>query len=68
MSDDGRVWHFLGIKADCNDKEMFLSQSTYANEIIERAGMEDCKPIATAVDIKSKLSAEIGDLVANPTE
>lgn len=68
MSDEGKIRHFLGIKANYNDKGMFLSQSTYAKEILNRAGMLDCKPIATPVDLKSKLSAEVGPPVSNPTE
>ncbi|XP_013601214.1 PREDICTED: uncharacterized mitochondrial protein AtMg00810-like [Brassica oleracea var. oleracea] len=63
----GRISHFLGIKADFNKSGIFLSQSLYAQEIIERAGMADCKPIATPVDLKSKLSAEEGPLVPDPT-
>lgn len=67
MTDMGRISHFLGIKADFNKSGLFLSQSLYTQEIIERAGMADCKPIATPVDLKSKLSAEEGPLVPDPT-
>lgn len=61
------IKHFLGIKADYNDCGLFLSQTTYAQEIIERAGMAECKPIATPVDLKSKLSSNEGDKVPDPT-
>lgn len=47
---------------------MFLSQASYAKEILERANMTDCKPIATPVDVKSKLSAAVGERVQNPIE
>ncbi|XP_013594781.1 PREDICTED: uncharacterized mitochondrial protein AtMg00810-like [Brassica oleracea var. oleracea] len=46
---------------------MFLSQSAYAKEILQRAGMQDCKPITTPVDIKSKLSQEGGDKITDST-
>jgi hypothetical protein len=36
-------------------------------EILERAGMSDCKPYTTPVDINPKLSAD-GDSVSDPTE
>ncbi|XP_023640611.1 uncharacterized protein LOC111831153 isoform X2 [Capsella rubella] len=57
MSDLGKLHHFLGVKADFNKKGLFLSQHVYAQDIITRAGMVDCKPCATPVDLKSKLSA-----------
>lgn len=67
MIDMGKIKHFLGIKPDYNASGLFLSQTTYAQEIIKRAGMTDCKPIATLVDLKSKLSAEVGELFPDPT-
>lgn len=67
MTDLGKFRHFLGIKADYNAAGLFLSQSLYAQEIIERAGMADAKPIATPVDLKAKLSTDDGDPIADPT-
>ncbi|CAA7023266.1 unnamed protein product [Microthlaspi erraticum] len=67
MTDMGKVRHFLGVKAEYNDKGLFLSQTTYARDIIRRAGMEECKPCATPVDLKSKLSNQIGEPVKDPT-
>ena len=42
-------------------------QRQYALDILERAGMTDCKPCSTPVDTQPKLSAALGDLVADPT-
>ena len=67
MSDEGKLNFFLGVKVDYNDKGMLLTQSAYAKEILQRAGMQDCKPISTPVDVKSKLSQEGGDKVDDPT-
>ncbi|CAL9245815.1 unnamed protein product [Arabidopsis halleri] len=67
MTDMGKLHHFLGVKADFNDKGLFLSQSVYAQDIITRAGMVDCKPLATLVDLQSKLSITDGELIDNPT-
>ncbi|CAL9218493.1 unnamed protein product [Arabidopsis halleri] len=67
MTDMGRLHHFLGIKAEFNNKGLFLSQSKYAEDVIARAGMTECKPLATPVDLKSKLSIHDGDLLKDPT-
>lgn len=49
-------------------KASSLNQSNYADENIHRAGMADCKPCATPVDMKSKLAEDDGKPVPNPTE
>lgn len=67
MTDMGILRHFLGVKADFNSKGLFLSQAVYAQEILERADMADCKPLATPVDLKSKLSADEGKPVPDLT-
>lgn len=67
MTDMGKLSYFLGIKAVFNEKGLFLSQEAYAQDIISRAGMKDCKPCNTPVDLNSKLSADVGDLVSDPT-
>ncbi|XP_024016358.1 uncharacterized protein LOC112089835 [Eutrema salsugineum] len=38
MTDMGKLQHFLGIKAEYNAQGMFLSQASYAKEILDRAG------------------------------
>lgn len=67
MTDLGKLRHFLGIKAEFNANGLFLSQAVYAQDVIARAGMSDCKPFATPVDLKSKLSIHDGDPIDNPT-
>lgn len=47
---------------------MLLSQAQYAKDIIQRAGMTDCKPLAIRVDVNSNLTADAGDPISNPTE
>ena len=46
---------------------MFLSQSHYILELLERAGMTDCKPCSTPIDTTAKLSAD-GPPVADATD
>lgn len=59
MKDLGPLSYFLGIAVHRHQHGLFLSQRKYAAEIIERAGMSSCKPAATPVDTKPKLSARL---------
>ncbi|GKA36674.1 ribonuclease H-like domain-containing protein [Tanacetum coccineum] len=45
---------------------MFLSQSKFAEEILERAHMQNCNPCKALVDTESKLGSD-GDPVNDPT-
>ncbi|GJR21661.1 ribonuclease H-like domain-containing protein [Tanacetum coccineum] len=56
----------LGISAQRSSVGIFLSQSTYVEEILECAHMQKCKPCMIHVDAKSKLGAD-GDPVSDPT-
>ena len=68
ITDMGKLHYFLGIKVEYNKMGVLLTQKQYATEIISRAGMSECKPVSTPVDVNSKLSANIGDRIKNPTE
>ncbi|XP_060202579.1 uncharacterized mitochondrial protein AtMg00810-like [Lycium barbarum] len=57
MKDLGPLSYFLGIAVTRHAGGLFLSQKKYAEEIIEQASMLSCRPSATAVDTKPKLSA-----------
>jgi hypothetical protein len=48
--DLGPIHHFLGITAECRPKGLFLHQRQYTIDILEWAGMSDCKPCSTPVD------------------
>ncbi|XP_076934027.1 uncharacterized protein LOC143600139 [Bidens hawaiensis] len=52
ITDLGHLHHFLGI---------------FIRDIIERAGLTNCKPCVTPVDTTSKLSANTGNLLPNDT-
>ncbi|GKG45099.1 ribonuclease H-like domain-containing protein, partial [Tanacetum coccineum] len=54
----GSLHYFLGISVTRNASGMFLSQQKYATEVLDRAGMLNCKPCRTPVDTDSKLSAD----------
>ena len=68
MKDLGFLNYFLGIRVTKHKGGLFLSQRKYAKEIIERAGMDSCKPSSTPVDTKSKVSATMGGEYADPTK
>ncbi|GJW76846.1 ribonuclease H-like domain-containing protein [Tanacetum coccineum] len=66
MTDLGSLNYFLGISAQRNAYDLFLSQSKFAEEILERAHMEHCNPCRTPVDTESKIGPE-GVSVVDPT-
>ncbi|WZZ61833.1 hypothetical protein YC2023_061940 [Brassica napus] len=68
ITDMGRLSYFLCIKAEYNTSGILLTQKQYATDIIARAGMTACKPVSTPVDVNSKLLADSGDPIINPTE
>lgn len=67
MKDLGPLSYFLGIAVTRHAGGLFLSQTKYAEEIIERAGMASCKPSPTPVDTGSKLSSTAGTPYDDPT-
>ncbi|GJZ78169.1 ribonuclease H-like domain-containing protein [Tanacetum coccineum] len=56
--------YFLRIFAQRSSVGLFLSQSTYAEEILEHAHMQKCNPCRTHVDTETKLGANGDPLVA----
>nr|GEV55975.1 ribonuclease H-like domain-containing protein [Tanacetum cinerariifolium] len=66
LTDLGSLNYFLGIYAQRLKSGLFLSQSKFAEEILERAHMQHCNPCKTSVDTKSKLGSD-GDPVSYPT-
>ncbi|GJX61520.1 ribonuclease H-like domain-containing protein [Tanacetum coccineum] len=66
LTDLGSLNYFLGISAQRTASGLFLSQSKFAEEIIEKVHMQQCNPCRTPVDIESKIRPE-GAPVADPT-
>nr|GEW26650.1 hypothetical protein [Tanacetum cinerariifolium] len=62
MMDLGSLNYFLGISTQRSTSGLFLSQSKFAVEILERAHMHNCNPCRTPVDTESKLGSD-GDPV-----
>nr|GFA63876.1 ribonuclease H-like domain-containing protein [Tanacetum cinerariifolium] len=66
MTDLRSLNYFLGISVTRSSLWMFLSQSKFATEILQRAGMVSCNSSRTPVDTESKLGAD-SDPVSDPT-
>jgi len=67
MTDMGPLHHFLGISVERRGDCLFLSQRQYLLDILDRAGMRDCKPCTTPVETHHKLSAD-GTPVTDATD
>ena len=50
MKDLGEVHHFLGITIEHCPQGLCIHQHQYTLDILECAGMADCKPYTTLVD------------------
>jgi hypothetical protein len=58
VKDMGDLHFFLGIDVQRTAAGFNLNQSRYAEAILQRAGMANCKPASTPIDNKGKLSAD----------
>ena len=67
MKDLGGLHHFLGVTVEPRPTGLLLHQRQYTLDILERAGMSDCKPCSTPVDTQAKLSEAEGTPVTDPT-
>ncbi|XP_071719466.1 uncharacterized mitochondrial protein AtMg00810-like [Rutidosis leptorrhynchoides] len=67
MKDLRPLSSFLGISVNHTESGLFLNQSQYAKEILERDGMSNCKPCSTPLETKSKLNSNIGNPYADPS-
>ena len=60
MKDLGELHHFLGMHVQRCGDGLLLSQRQYMLEILDRAGMAECKPCSTPVDTNPKVDAADG--------
>ena len=60
LKDLGALHYFLGIEVVRRATGFFLHQQKYAYELLERAGMLNCKPASTPINTKAKVSAVEG--------
>jgi histone deacetylase 1/2 len=57
LKDLGKLSYFLGIEVSCVSNGIILSQAKYADDILRRTGMMNCKPANTPMCVTEKLSA-----------
>lgn len=67
MTDLGDIHYFLGISIKRNSSGMFLNQRNYAADILHRANMTHCNTCTTPAESRSKLAADVGPSVTDPT-
>eukprot|EP00253_Pinus_taeda_P032099 PITA_32099 len=58
MTDLGLLHYCLGIEVWQTENNIFLSQSKYAKNLVDRFRMQDCKPATTPMEPGLKLSAQ----------
>jgi hypothetical protein len=68
MKDLGELHHFLGMHVQHCGDGLLLSLEQYMLEILDRAGMAECKPCSTPVDTNPKVSATDGAPVADASD
>lgn len=68
MKDLGTLHYFLGIHVRQTNDGFFMNQHKYAEEILERAGMANCKPASTPIDTKPKVAATEGKIANDASD
>ncbi|BFG40530.1 hypothetical protein CerSpe_268040 [Prunus speciosa] len=66
MKDLGKLHYFLGIEVTYDGDCMYLTQSKYALDLLQRTKFVDAKPISTPVSSGQKLSAFVGEPHSDP--
>jgi len=67
MSNLDNLTYFLGIEFDMNSQGVLIHQRKYAQDVLKRFNMLNCKPISTPVDTGVKLSLVNDVKEVNPT-
>jgi hypothetical protein len=58
MKDEGKMEFFVGIQVQQREDGIFIHQQKYAEEVLRRFGMDDCKPADTPGVPKQQFSSE----------
>ena len=56
----GDLHYYLGIKIERNrfNKQMFLSQKSYVDQVVNKFGLSDCKPCYTPAEVESLVKSD----------
>ena len=68
MSDLGLMKYFLGIEVVQVEDGIFISQKKYAENILKKNRLQDCKSVTTPLVPIEKFKKEDGSAKADPTE
>jgi hypothetical protein len=58
LKDMGNLHYFLGIEVNKNLEGILLSQEKYANDLLQKVGMNNCKPVSTPMSTSEKISLQ----------
>ena len=67
MKELGELKHFLGLEVERTNDGIFLCQQKYAQDLLEKYGMLDCKPISTPIEVNARLCSAKGQDLENAT-
>eukprot|EP00253_Pinus_taeda_P023530 PITA_23530 len=67
MTDLGLLHYCLGVEVWQTENNIFLSQSKYSKNLVDRFRMQDCKPATTPMEPGLKLSAQSSSLPVDET-
>ena len=67
LKDLGELRFFLSVQVCRDATGFYLNQAQSTEDILERAGMSNCKPASTPMEAKPKLSATDGEPASDPT-
>ncbi|KAL8161570.1 hypothetical protein V2J09_013059 [Rumex salicifolius] len=61
MKDLGELKNFLGLEVERSSRGLFVCQRRYAEDLLKKYGMQNCKPIDSPMEVRHMLCAEEGD-------
>ncbi|PKU71137.1 putative mitochondrial protein [Dendrobium catenatum] len=67
MTDFGLMSFFLGIEVKQNKEGIFITQETYAKEVLKKFNMENCNPVSTPMECGIKQSKKEEGKTVDPT-
>nr|GEW06698.1 retrovirus-related Pol polyprotein from transposon TNT 1-94 [Tanacetum cinerariifolium] len=68
MSMMGEMMFFLGLQVNQSFCGIFINQSKYVLEILNKYGMESCDPVGTPMEIKDKLDLDLNETPVDATK
>ncbi|GMP69664.1 hypothetical protein CsSME_00028839 [Camellia sinensis var. sinensis] len=66
MKELGNLSYFLGISITTTASGYVLSQTKYAQDILKKAGLTDCKPCSSPISVKTTLSPNADHSFSDP--